>query len=242
MLAPPPVRSKSKPSKTFLGPASRKSLRNYQLPRLVVPVNPTRDHIAGPVKAPLTLVEYGDFQCPYCGAAYPEVKQVLAALKSKLRFVYRHFPMTNVHEYAMSAAEISEAAAAQGRFWEMHDFLFEHQDTINDSRQAFAFAESLGLDTGRMEIEIAQHVYQEDPGGFPRRSKKRSQWHTDILCKRGQARRRAGCRVPDRSFDLDLLIADFPPRPALCDVRLQYNVYAQSRPRLVILSVQPPVV
>ena len=69
--------------------------------------------------------------------------------------------MTNVHEYAMSAAEISEAAAAQGRFWEMHDFLFEHQDTINDSRQAFAFAESLGLDTGRMELEIAQHVYQD---------------------------------------------------------------------------------
>jgi len=161
VLARPPIRSKSKPSKTFLGPASRKSLRNYQLPRLVVPVNPTRDHIAGPVKAPLTLVEYGDFQCPYCGAAYPEVKQVQAALKSKLRFVYRHFPMTNVHEYAMSAAEISEAAAAQGRFWEMHDFLFEHQDTINDSRQAFAFAESLGLDTGRMELEIAQHVYQD---------------------------------------------------------------------------------
>ena len=98
---------------------------------------------------------------PLLRAAYPEVKQVLAALKSKLRFVYRHFPMTNVHEYAMSAAEISEAAAAQGRFWEMHDFLFEHQDTINDSRQAFAFAESLGLDTGRMELEIAQHVYQD---------------------------------------------------------------------------------
>src|SRR2546425_5671878 len=150
--------------------------------------------------------------------------------------------MTNVHEYAMSAAEISEAAAAQGRFWEIHDFLFEHQDTINDSRQAFAFAESRGLDTGRMELEIAQHVYQdrirEDFLGGVRSGVN----GTHILCKRGQARRRAGCRVPDRSFDLDLLIADFPPRPALCDVRLQYNVYAQSRPRLVILSVQPPVV
>jgi len=109
----------------------------------------------------LTLVEYGDFQCPYCGDAYPEVKQVQTVLDSKLRFVYRHFPMTNVHEYAMLAAETSEAAAAQGRFWEMHDFLFEHQDTIGDTGQAFAFADSLGLDIQRMQLEVAQHVYQD---------------------------------------------------------------------------------
>ena len=106
-------------------------------------------------------MEYGDFQCPYCAAAYPEVKQVQTVLDSKLRFVYRHFPMTNVHEYAMLAAEISEAAAAQGRFWEMHDFLFEHQDTIDDPGQAFAFADSLGLDIQRMQLEVAQHVYQD---------------------------------------------------------------------------------
>ena len=161
MLERPPVRKKSKPGKPLLEPASRKSPRTYQPPRLLVPVTPGRDHIAGPVNAPLTLVEYGDFQCPYCGAAYPEVKQVQTVLDSKLRFVYRHFPMTNVHEYAMLAAEISEAAAAQGRFWEMHDFLFEHQDTIDDPGQAFAFADSLGLDTPRMELDVAQHVYQD---------------------------------------------------------------------------------
>src|SRR5437667_11461506 len=82
--------------------------------RLAVPVTPERDHIEGPVKAALTLVEYGDYQCPYCGAAYPEVKRVQKELGSELRFVFRNFPLTNIHEHAMNAAETAEAASAQG--------------------------------------------------------------------------------------------------------------------------------
>ena len=81
-------------------------------PRLVVPVNPDRDHIQGPLTALLTLVEYGDYQCPYCGAAYPEVKKVQRELGSRLRFVFRNFPLTRIHEYALNAAETAEAAAA----------------------------------------------------------------------------------------------------------------------------------
>src|SRR5438477_12284228 len=84
-----------------------------------------RDHTQGPANAPLTLVEYGDYQCPYCGAAYPVVKCVQKALGKKLRFAFRNFPLTQAHPYAMVAAEAAEAAARHGKFWEMQDLLFE---------------------------------------------------------------------------------------------------------------------
>jgi protein-disulfide isomerase len=145
-------------TKTPLEPTSRE-IETYDRPKLVVPVDPNRDHFQGPVKAPLTLVEYGDYQCPFCGAAYPEVKLVQKALGPKLRFVFRNFPLTNVHEHAMLAAETAEAAGAQGKFWEMHDFLYEHQETIGDHTVAQGYAVMLGLDIDRFESEIRQHVH-----------------------------------------------------------------------------------
>ena len=88
------------------------------------------DHAEGPADAPLTLVEYGDYQCPYCGAAYPVVKRLQKTLGKKLRFVFRNFPLTQIHPYALIAAEAAEAAALQGKFWEMHDLLFEQQTLL----------------------------------------------------------------------------------------------------------------
>src|SRR6266704_5583279 len=154
------TRHSRKTSKTLLEPTG-KELETYEAPRLVIPVDPSRDHIQGDPKALLTLVEYGDYQCPYCGAAYPEVKKVQKELGPELRFVFRNFPLTNMHEHAMNAAETAEAASAQGKFWPMHDFLYEHQATLGDPGVALGYAKKLGLDTQRFEREIAQHTYQK---------------------------------------------------------------------------------
>jgi len=91
------------------------------------PVDPTRDHVRGADGARVSLVEYGDFECPYCGAAYAVLKQLERRLGGRLRLVFRHFPLTHVHPHALAAAEAAEAAGEQGRFWDMHDRLFEHQ-------------------------------------------------------------------------------------------------------------------
>jgi len=102
------------------------------------------DHILGPEDAPLTLLEYGDFECPHCGRAYPIVKALQARLGDRLRFVYRHFPLAQIHPHAESAAETSEFAGEHGRFWEMHDLLFENQDQLGASLYT-ELAEELGL-------------------------------------------------------------------------------------------------
>jgi protein-disulfide isomerase len=127
---------------------------------LTVPVSPDRDHIQGPVDAPATLVEYGDFQCPYCGKAYPIVKQVQARMGDRLRFVFRNFPITTSHRYAEQAAEAAEAAAAQGKFWEMHDVLFENQTRLADA-DLRRYADRVGLDLERFDADMAQHAYAE---------------------------------------------------------------------------------
>ncbi len=111
---------------------------------LVLPVGP-RDHIQGPANAPVTLVEYGDFECPHCGRAYPMVKGILRSMGEDLRFVYRHFPLTRMHLHAEHAAEMAEAAAQQGKLWPMHDLLFENQDTLEDV-DLVGYAEILGID------------------------------------------------------------------------------------------------
>src|SRR6266581_6361155 len=154
------TRHSRKTSKTLLEP-TRKELETYEAPKLVIPVDSSRDHIQGDPKALLTLVEYGDYQCPFCGAAYPEVKKVQKDLGSKLRFVFRNFPLTNAHEFAGVAAETAEAASTQGKFWPMHDFLYEHQGTLGDPSVALGYAKKLGLDTQKFEREIAQHAYQK---------------------------------------------------------------------------------
>jgi protein-disulfide isomerase len=123
-----------------------------------MPVDDARDHIQGPAAAPVTLVEYGDYQCPYCGAAYPIVKEAQARMGERLRFVFRNFPITTSHPDAEQAAEAAEAGAAQGRFWEMHDVLYENQSRLG-ARDLRAYAEQVGLDLDLFEQELAEHVH-----------------------------------------------------------------------------------
>src|SRR5215212_10251646 len=112
---------------------------------LSAPVDPQRDHVRGGADAPVTLVEYGDFQCPYCGEAYPVVRELQERFGDQLRFVFRHMPLPDLHPRAPFAAEASEAAGAQGRFWEMHDRLFEHQHQLDDE-ELRAHAQAVGVD------------------------------------------------------------------------------------------------
>jgi Na+:H+ antiporter, NhaA family len=123
------------------------------------PVTPGRDHIRGNPDAPLTLAEYGDFECPYCGMAYPIVRALEEALGDRVRFAFRHFPLANIHPHAVHAAEAAEAAGAQDRFWEMHDRLFEDQSAL-DLPQLIGHARALGLDVDRFvrEIEDGAHA------------------------------------------------------------------------------------
>jgi protein-disulfide isomerase len=121
---------------------------------LVPPVS-AHDHTQGSAEAAVTLVEYGDYQCPYCGAAYPEVKRVQKHLGRKLRFVFRNFPLTQAHPYAMVAAEAAEAAGLQGKFWEMHDFIYEHQEELEPDALS-AWAEQIALDLEQFGTAIRQ--------------------------------------------------------------------------------------
>jgi len=125
---------------------------------LAVPVDEDRDHIQGPGDAPVTLVEYGDYECPYCGAAYPIVKELQDRMGERLRFVFRNFPITTSHPHAEQAAEAAEAAAAQRRFWEMHDLLYENQRRLSD-QDLHAYADQLGLDVDRFDKELADHTH-----------------------------------------------------------------------------------
>src|SRR3974377_1140926 len=104
-----------------------------------------RDHVSGSPRAKLTLVEFGDYQCPFCGAAYPVVKQLQGDLGNTLRFVFRNFPLTQAHPYAMIAAEAAEAAALQGKFWEMHDLIYENQEAL-EPEILLTWAQRAGLD------------------------------------------------------------------------------------------------
>ncbi|HUP56555.1 MAG TPA: thioredoxin domain-containing protein [Bdellovibrionota bacterium] len=115
--------------------------------RLKAPVG-ARDHAIGPADASVTLVEYGDYECPYCGEAYGIVRAVIGAMGPRLRYVFRNFPLTEIHEDAMAAALAAEAAGAQGRFWEMHSKIFENQESL-DPADFIAHAEQLGLDVPR---------------------------------------------------------------------------------------------
>ena len=125
---------------------------------LTLPVSDERDHIQGPADAAVTLVEYGDYECPYCGAAYPIVKEVQARMGERLRFVFRNFPITTSHPHAEQAAEAAEAAAVQERFWEMHDLLYENQKRLQDD-DLRSYAEQLGLDAERFGSELEDHVH-----------------------------------------------------------------------------------
>ena len=122
-------------------------------------VDPARDHIRGPDEAPVTLLEYGDFECPYCGQAEAAVRELLQSFGADLRYVFRHLPLADVHPNAQMAAEASEAAAAQGRFWEMHDALFDHQDALTPAALR-RYAQDIGLDVERLwdEVRTREHA------------------------------------------------------------------------------------
>jgi protein-disulfide isomerase len=119
----------------------------------LTPAVSERDHATGPEDAPVTLVEYGDFECPYCGMAYAVVKSAQRELGKQLRFVFRHFPLAEAHPHARLAAEAAEAAAAQGKFSEMHDLLFEHQDAL-EAGDIIGYAKSLGLDMAQFARDL----------------------------------------------------------------------------------------
>jgi Na+/H+ antiporter NhaA len=126
-----------------------------QLVDLTDPVDPDRDHIRGPENASVTLVEYGDFECPYCGMAEPVVRDLLH--DDDLRYVWRHLPLSDVHPRAQIAAEVAEAAGAQGAFWEMHDLLLANQENLQP-KDLIGYAEQLGLDTDRLHDDVKRHV------------------------------------------------------------------------------------
>jgi len=128
-------------------------------PALRLPVSPERDHIRGPLDAPVTLLEYGDYECPYCGAAHAIVTAVCEAMGDQLQFVFRHFPLTTVHPHAELAAEAAEAAGAQRKFWAMHDTLYENQQQLDPPALA-AYAEAIGLELTRFISDLKAHVHQ----------------------------------------------------------------------------------
>ena len=135
-------------------------MRTEWHPALTMPVSDDRDHIQGSADAAVTLVEYGDYECPYCGAAYPIIKEVQARMGERLRFVFRNFPISTSHPHAEQAAEAAEAASAQGSFWEMHDVLYENQKRLRDE-DLRSYAEKLGLDVERFDTELADHVHAD---------------------------------------------------------------------------------
>jgi protein-disulfide isomerase len=133
-------------------------MRTHFAPKLVLLVS-ERDHIRGPASAPVTLLEYGDYQCPYCGEANPIVEEVQRELGAKLRFVFRNFPLAEMHPHAEHAAEIAEAATTHDKFWEMHDLLYTHQDALGDQQLA-EYAALLRLPAAEIKRALIQHAYQ----------------------------------------------------------------------------------
>ena len=124
---------------------------------LTPPVS-AQDHAAGPDDAPVTLVEYGDYECPYCGMAHPIVKRAQQELGNRLRFIFRNFPLAEAHPHARLAAQAAEAAAAQGKFWEMNDMLFEHQDRL-ELQDLVGYAKTLGLDIRQFQRDLEAGTY-----------------------------------------------------------------------------------
>jgi protein-disulfide isomerase len=124
---------------------------------LAVPVEPT-DHMQGSEHARVTVVEYGDFECPSCKVAATTPTLLLERFPSRIRFVFRHFPLQEAHPHALMAAEVSEAAAAQGKFWPMYDVLFRNQAHLKD-KDLYRFASDLGLDMARYTAEMDDHIY-----------------------------------------------------------------------------------
>ena len=116
------------------------------------------DHVIGPDSAPVTVIAYCDFECPFCGRAFVRTKRLRERFEHQLRLVYRHFPLIDRHPFAQQAAEASEAAAQQGRFWVMHDLLFEHQEDL-ETEDLYRYAEAAGLDLARFKTDLHGRVH-----------------------------------------------------------------------------------
>jgi Na+/H+ antiporter NhaA len=132
--------------------------RSEELIDLAQDIDPDEDHIRGSNDAPVTIVEYGDFECPYCGRAEPTIRELLAEASDDIRYVFRNLPLNDVHPHAQLAAEAAEAAAAQGKFWEMHDLLFDHQGELRGP-DLVGYAEDLDLDVERFHRDVKNHEY-----------------------------------------------------------------------------------
>jgi protein-disulfide isomerase len=128
-------------------------------PGLIEPIGNV-DHVLGPDHAPIVMVEYGDFECPNCKQAAPAVKMLLERFDGNVRFAFRHCPLEDVHPRAQQAAEAAECAGAQGKFWEMHELLFEHQTHL-DPKHLLGYAEEIGLDAARFTAELDDQVYPQ---------------------------------------------------------------------------------
>jgi protein-disulfide isomerase len=128
-------------------------------PQLVLPVGP-RDHIRGTPGAPVTVVEYGDYECPFCGEAHAVTAELIERTRGIMQFVFRNFPLTTMHPHAELAAEAAEAAGAQGQFWEMHDTLYENQTALEPEDLA-GYATVLALDLDRFTNDLVTHAYHE---------------------------------------------------------------------------------
>lgn len=118
------------------------------------------DHSSGSKDATITLVEYGDYECPHCARAYPIVKKVQEKMGDKMRFVFRNFPLTQMHPNALHAAEASEIADKQGKYWQMHDVLYENQDALDDESLK-SYAGQIGLDAGKFAADLDNDTYEE---------------------------------------------------------------------------------
>jgi protein-disulfide isomerase len=139
-----------------------RSRKQKEVKKLTIPVKIGSDHIQGSANnnSPITLVEYGDYECPYTGMAYPIVKELIREFgNDKIRFVFRNFPLNEIHPHAQHAAEAAEASAAQNKFWQMHDYLFEHQKALDDGH-LLEYAKKVGLeDIHKFKDDVSRHVY-----------------------------------------------------------------------------------
>lgn len=158
---------------------------------LAIPVS-ADDHALGPQSASITLVEYGDYECSFCGAAYPIVAALQRTFGDELRFVFRNMPLANVHPHAETAAEAAEAVGLQGHFWEMHDLLYEHQNALEPSA-LLSYASASGADSTEFEEALERRVThdraQHDVEGGLRSGVK---WHTHVLYQRSSVWRLVG--------------------------------------------------
>ena len=132
---------------------------SLDLSKLLLPIQPD-DHVQGSPDARYTLVEYGDYECPACGQLFVTLRKLSAELEGELRLVFRHYPRSGVHTHAQQAAEAAEAANAQGRFWEMHDLLFENQNALS-TKDLYRYADRLSLESQRFRNELKHRTYED---------------------------------------------------------------------------------